>query len=159
MATTAELTKQIIVGLTNDDPVQCGLHIDPNITATEAFQLIGTLSLHILNAYYENAKSQILATTQVPEKLTKEQEAALLGIKQSMYDAFDSLVSNVLSQFYPEAPNLEIEDEAILELTNQKIEERYNQLSDEEKAAYKATYAQVLDKLHNQNNGSNSKEE
>lgn len=153
MATTAELTKQIVVGLTNDDPVQCGLHIDPNITATEAFQLIGTLSLHILNAYYENAKSQILATTQVPENLTKEQEAALLGIKQSMYDAFDSLVSNVLSQFYPEAPNLEIEDEAILELTNKKIEERYNQLSEEEKAAYKATYAQVLDKLHNQNNG------
>lgn len=159
MATTAELTKQIIVGLTNDDPVQCGLHIDPNITATEAFQLIGTLSLHILNAYYETAKSQILATTQVPENLTKEQEAALLGIKQSMYDAFDSLVSNVLSQFYPEAPNLEIEDEAILELTNKKIEERYNELSDSEKEAYKATYAQVLDKLHNQNNGSDSKED
>ena len=116
------------------------------------------MSLHILNAYYENARSQILATTQVPENLTKEQEAALLGIKQSMYDAFDSLVSNVLGQFYPEAPNLEIEDEAILELTNKKIEERYNQLSDEEKAAYKATYAQVLDKLHN-NNGSNSKED
>ena len=149
MATTAELTKQIIVGLTNDDPVQCGLHIDPTLTATEAFQLIGTLSLHLLNAYYENAKSQILSTITPPQVPTKEQEAALLGIKQSMYDAFDSLVSNVLSQFYPEAPNLEIEDEAILELTNKKIEERYNQLSDEEKAAFKATYSQVLDKLHN----------
>lgn len=150
MATTAELTKQIIVGLTNDDPVQCGLHIDPTLTATEAFQLIGTLSLHILNAYYENAKSQILKDTLPPLLPSKEQEAALLGIKQSMYDAFDSLVSNVLSQFYPEAPNLEIEDEAILELTNKKIEERYNELSDSEKAAFKQTYAQVLDKLHNQ---------
>ena len=153
MATTAELTKQIIVGLTNDDPVQCGLHIDPTLTATEAFQLIGTLSLHILNAYYENAKNQVLKDTLPPLLPTKEQEAALLGIKQSMYDAFDSLVSNVLSQFYPEAPNLEIEDEAILELTNKKIEERYNQLSDEEKEAFRSTYAQVLDKLHN---GSNS---
>ena len=144
MATTAELTKQIVVGLTNDTPAQCGLHIDPDITAMEAFQLIGTLSLHILNAYYENAKQQI-TKPQVPNK---EQEAALLGIKESMYDAFDSLVSNVLNQFYPTHPKLEIEDEAILELTNKKIEERYNQLSDEEKAAYKATYTQVLNKLH-----------
>lgn len=159
MATTAELTKQIIVGLTNDDPVQCGLHIDPNITATEAFQLIGTLSLHILNAYYENAKQQILKDTLPPLLPSKEQEAALLGIKQSMYDAFDSLVSNVLSQFYPEAPNLEIEDEAILELTNKKIEERYNELSDSEKAAFKATYAQVLDKLHDQHNETGTKED
>ena len=144
MATTAELTKQIVVGLTNDTPAQCGLHIDPDITAMEAFQLIGTLSLHILNAYYENAKQQI-TKPQVPNK---EQEAALLGIKESMYDAFDSLVSNVLNQFYPTHPKLEIEDEAILELTNKKIEERYDQLSDEEKAAYKATYTQVLNKLH-----------
>lgn len=152
MATTAELTKQIVVGLTNDTPAQCGLHIDPDITAMEALQLIGTLSLHILNAYYENAKQQI-TKDQVP---TKEQEAALLGIKESMYDAFDSLVSNVLNQFYPTHPKLEIEDEAILELTNKKIEERYNQLSDEEKAAYKATYTQVLNKLHGNDASSNS---
>lgn len=152
MATTAELTKQIVVGLTNDTPAQCGLHIDPDITAMEAFQLIGTLSLHILNAYYENAKQQI-TKPQVPNK---EQEAALLGIKESMYDAFDSLVSNVLNQFYPTHPKLEIEDEAILELTNKKIEERYNQLSDEEKAAYKATYTQVLNKLHGNDASSNS---
>ena len=152
MATTAELTKQIVVGLTNDTPAQCGLHIDPDITAMEAFQLIGTLSLHILNAYYENAKQQI-TKSQVPNK---EQEAALLGIKESMYDAFDSLVSNVLNQFYPTHPKLEIEDEAILELTNKKIEERYNQLSDEEKAAYKATYTQVLNKLHGNDTSSNS---
>lgn len=152
MATTAELTKQIVVGLTNDTPAQCGLHIDPDITAMEAFQLIGTLSLHILNAYYENAKQQI-TKPQVPNK---EQEAALLGIKESMYDAFDSLVSNVLNQFYPTHPKLEIEDEAILELTNKKIEERYDQLSDEEKAAYKATYTQVLNKLHGNDASSNS---
>ena len=152
MATTAELTKQIVVGLTNDTPAQCGLHIDPDITAMEAFQLIGTLSLHILNAYYENAKQQI-TKDQVPNK---EQEAALLGIKESMYDAFDSLVSNVLNQFYPTHPKLEIEDEAILELTNKKIEERYDQLSDEEKAAYKATYTQVLNKLHGNDATSNS---
>ena len=73
-----------------------------------------------------------------------------------MYDAFDSLVSNVLNQFYPTHPKLEIEDEAILELTNKKIEERYDQLSDEEKAAYKATYTQVLNKLHGNDASSNS---
>lgn len=156
MATTAELTKQIVVGLTNDTPAQCGLHIDPDITAMEAFQLIGTLSLHILNAYYTNASQQITKDVKPPLQPTKEQEAALLGIKESMYDAFDSLVSNVLNQFYPTHPKLEIEDEAILELTNKKIEERYDQLSDEEKAAYKATYTQVLNKLHGNDTSSNS---
>ncbi len=106
----------------------------------------------MLNAYYENAKQQILSNITPPAVPSKEQEAALLGIKQSMYDAFDSLVSNVLGQFYPEAPGLELEDEAILELTNKKIEERYNQLSDEEKEAFRSTYAQILDKLHDQSN-------
>lgn len=149
MATTAELTKQIIVGLcpsddTEDATPQCGIHIDQNITATEAFQLLGTLALHILNAYYQVAASQIITPPKVPDK---DQEAALLGIRQSMYDSFDSLVSNVLGQFYPDAPNLEIEDEAILELTNKKIEERYNQLSDSEKEAFKSTYSQILGKL------------
>lgn len=66
-----------------------------------------------------------------------------------MYDAFDSLVSNVLNQFYPTHPKLEIEDEAILELTNKKIEERYNELSDSEKEAFRSTYSQILDKLQN----------
>lgn len=148
-----KLTKQIVVGLTNDDPVQCGLHIDPDITATEAFQLLGTLALHILEAYYDIAAKQIIqsqdqnqATSIEP---TKEQEAALLGIKESMYDTFDSLVSNVLNQFYPTHPKLEIEDEAILELTNKKIEERYNALSEEEKEAFHSTYTQILDKLQN----------
>lgn len=150
-----KLTKQIVVGLTNDDPVQCGLHIDPDITATEAFQLLGTLALHILEAYYDIAAKQIIQSQSQDQNQdasiepTKEQEAALLGIKESMYDTFDSLVSNVLNQFYPTHPKLEIEDEAILELTNKKIEERYNALSEEEKEAYKATYTQILDKLQN----------
>lgn len=138
-----KLTKQIVIGLTEDDSAKCGLHIDPNITATEAFQLLGTLALHILEAYYDIAAKQVISTSTEG----KEQEAALLGIKQSMYDTFDSLVSNVMNQFYPDAPGLEIEDEAILELTNKKIEERYNRLSTEEKEAFRSTYSQILDKL------------
>lgn len=147
-----KLTKQIVIGLTEDDEAKCGLHIDSTITATEAFQLLGTLALHILEAYYAIAAKQI---TDLP---TKEQEAALLGIKQSMYDTFDSLVSNVMNQFYPDAPGLEIEDEAILELTNKKIEERYNQLSEEEKEAYKSTYSQILAKLQNQHESTETTE-
>lgn len=74
MATTAELTKQITIGLTNDDPVQCGLHIDPTLTATEAFQLVGTLSLHILNAYYQNACAQITKDITPPHTIQKNKK-------------------------------------------------------------------------------------
>ena len=144
MQTTAELKKQIIIGLTGDEPVQCGLHIDADITATEALQLLGTLASHILKSYYQIAANQICQPPQMPDDT---QAAALLGIKQSMYDAFDNLISNVLNDFYPEYPRLEIEDEAILELTNRKIEERYSELSEEEKAAYQATYHSLISKF------------
>ena len=52
----------------------------------------------------------------------------------------NNITSNVLTRFYPEAPRLNLEEEAIIELTNKKIEERYDQLSDKEKEAYRASY-------------------
>lgn len=141
---TQELKKQIIVGLCDDG--QCGIHIDPDITAAEAMQLVGTLSLHILNAYYTIASNAVASGSAAPN-LESDVNAARLGIKQSMYDAADSVFSNVLATFYPDAPNLEIEDEAILELTNQKIEERYNAMSEEDKAKYSEAYHKMLDQM------------
>lgn len=141
---TQELKKQIIVGLCDDG--QCGIHIDPDITAAEAMQLVGTLALHILNAYYAIASKTIASGSEAPS-LESDINAARLGIKQSMYDAADSVFSNVLATFYPDAPNLEIEDEAILELTNQKIEERYNAMSEEDKAKYSEAYHKMLDQI------------
>lgn len=122
------------IGITPSN--QAAISISPDITAAEALQLLGTLSLHVLNAYTEVAKSLINSS-----KLSnKELDAAITGIKESMYDAADNMFSSVLTQFYPDAPRNEIEEEAIIQLQNKLIEERYNKLSTKEKAAFKDNY-------------------
>ena len=122
------------IGITKTN--QAAISISPDITAAEALQLLGTLSLHVLNAYNEVAKSLLNSS-----KLSKtELNAAITGIKESMYDAADNMFSSVLTQFYPDAPKNSIEEEAIITLQNKLIEERYNKLSKEEKAAFKDNY-------------------
>ena len=122
------------IGITKTN--QAAISISPDITAAEALQLLGTLSLHVLNAYNEVAKSLLNSS-----KLSKtELHAAEQGIKESMYDAADNMFSSVLTQFYPDAPKNSIEEEAIITLQNKLIEERYNKLSKEEKAAFKDNY-------------------
>ena len=129
-----KITKHMTIGITPSN--QAAISISPDITAAEALQLLGTLSLHVLNAYNEVAKS-LMNTSNLSKK---ELEAATLGIKESMYDAADNMFSSVLTQFYPDAPKNSIEEEAIITLQNKLIEERYNKLSKEEKAAFKDNY-------------------
>lgn len=147
-----KITKSMTIGLTSDG--QAGISISPDLTATEAYQLIGTLALHILNAYYKVAETNLTVnfnsgSTPKEQKLSSSSElkAATLGIKESMYDAMDSVFSNVLTQFYPEAPKSSLEDEAILQLTNELIEKRYNELTPEEREAFKKHYQATLMKL------------
>ena len=129
-----KITKHMTIGITPSN--QAAISISPDITAAEALQLLGTLSLHVLNAYNEVAKSLLNSS-----KLSKtERVAAEQGIKESMYDAADNMFSSVLTQFYPDAPKNSIEEEAIITLQNKLIEERYNKLSKEEKSAYKKQY-------------------
>lgn len=129
-----KITKHMTIGITPSN--QAAISISPDITAAEALQLLGTLSLHVLNAYNEVAKSLINSS-----KLSKtELDAAITGIKESMYDAADNMFSSVLTQFYPDAPKNSIEEEAIITLQNKLIEERYNKLSKEEKTAFKDNY-------------------
>lgn len=134
------------VGITSDN--QAAISISPDTTAAEAFQLLGTLALHVLKAYFDVAT---IALKQ--EQLSKaELEAAVQGTKESIYDAADTMFSNVLSQFYPDAPINSIEEEAIIQLQNKLIEERYNKLTKEEKASYKEHYNKLkyvlkIDKL------------
>lgn len=123
------------IGITKTN--QAAISISPDITAAEALQLLGTLSLHVLNAYNEVAKNLITTDSHLSNK---ELEAAEKGIKESMYDAADNMFSSVLTQFYPDAPKNSIEEEAIITLQNKLIEERYNKLSKEEKNAYKKQY-------------------
>ena len=130
-----KITKHMTIGITKTN--QAAISISPDITAAEALQLLGTLSLHVLNAYNEVAKSLLNSANNLSKK---ELAAAEQGIKESMYDAADNMFSSVLTQFYPDAPKNSIEEEAIITLQNKLIEERYNKLSKEEKSAYKKQY-------------------
>lgn len=140
-----KLTKQIIIGLSDDD--QCAISISPDMDAATAMQLIGTLSLHVLNAYKTVATHSITASTDQNQKQIKlkkkEIEAATIGITESLYDAMDNVFSTVLAQFYPHHPRYTIEDEAILELVNKKIEEKYNALTPEQRSQYSQAYSKM----------------
>lgn len=131
-----KITKQIVIGVTDDG--QCGIQVSPNMDCATAFQLTGTLALHLLNAFYQ------VATHEIPETETnKVRDAAHKGIKESMYDAMNSVFSTVLTQFYPDAPKNSIEEEAILALTNKMIEDRYARMPKAERKAFERQYAKM----------------
>lgn len=143
-----KLDSQIIIGTKGD---QACIHITPNMDASTAFRLAGTLTLHLLNSFYRVAEST------VPED-EKDRDTILLGMKESMYDAVDSIISNVLNEFYPDAPRATIEDEAILELTNKKIEDRYNSLPEEAKKKFSRSYNMMkLKMMYNAKDSKRSK--
>ena len=164
--------KQITIQIPDDKPDKCGIQISPELTCTEAFQMLGTLALHMLNAYTAVATSALnqnhnSGSTPSASKLSTDAElrAATTGIKESMYDAMNSVFSTVLQNYYPDAAKFQIEDEAILQLTNDLIEERYNKLTPAEQKAYskayqtlKASVHQDLKELHKNNESSSSKE-
>lgn len=133
-----KLKHSITIGITDDD--KCVVNVTPELEASLALQLLGTLALHLLNAYYQAAQGSL-------NLADKDSAIALAGIKESMYDAADNVFSSVLAQFYPEAPNLSIEDEAILELTNKLINERYDAMSDEDKVKYSEAYNKTLNSI------------
>lgn len=133
--------KHISIGLPEDKPDQAAISISPDLDFNTAFLLLGTLAQHMLSAYFTVATNNISSQTHLSKK-TKD--AAIAGIKQSMYDTADSLFSNILNTFDPDSPRLSIEDEAILQLTNELIEQRYNSLSEEEQAAYSKAYQGVV---------------
>lgn len=137
-----KLNKQIIIGLSADD--QCAISISPDMDAATAMQLIGTLSLHVLNAYKTVATHAITDQANQTTKLKKKEiEAATVGITESLYDAMDNVFSTVLAQFYPHHPRYTIEDEAILELVNKKIEEKYNALTPAQRSQYSQAYSKM----------------
>lgn len=133
-----KLKHSITIGITDND--QCVVSVTPDLEASLALQLLGTLALHLLNAYYQAAQGSL-------NLADKDSAIALTGIKESMYDAADNVFSSVLAQFYPEAPRMSIEDEAILELTNKLINERYDAMSDEDKAKYSEAYNKTLNSI------------
>mgnify|MGYP003435641628 CR=1 FL=1 len=129
-----EFEKYMTIGITDGE--QCGVNISPNMDCATALQLLGTLALHTANAFNLVAVNEITKSG-LPQG---EMEAAAKGTKESIYDALDMVFSNVLANFYPDAPKSELEDEAILQLTNELIEKRYNALPKKEREAFKKHY-------------------
>ena len=129
----------MLIGLSDKDPNQAGVNITPDLDAATAMQLLGTLAQHIMTAYTEVAINQISSDSN-NNLTTSEKEAAIAGIKDSIYDAMDNVFSTVLANYRPEHPRYTLEDEAILELVNKKIEQKYNSLPKSEKKHYKTEY-------------------
>ena len=128
----------MLIGLSDKDPNQAGINITPDLDAATAMQLLGTLAQHIMTAYTEVAIHQLSDDSN--NLSTSEKEAAISGIKDSIYDAMDNVFSTVLANYRPEHPRYTLEDEAILELVNSKIEQKYNSLPKKERAKYKTEY-------------------
>ena len=128
----------MLIGISDKDPNQAGVNITPDLDAATAMQLLGTLAQHIMAAYTEVAVKQIEDSNNDLSK--SEKEAAIAGIKDSIYDAMDNVFSTVLANYRPEHPRYTLEDEAILELVNRKIEQKYNSLPKKERAKYQAEY-------------------
>ena len=128
----------MLIGLSDKDPNQAGVNITPDLDAATAMQLLGTLAQHIMAAYTDVAVNQISSDNN--NLTTSEKEAAISGIKDSIYDAMDNVFSTVLANYRPEHPRYTLEDEAILELVNKKIEQKYNSLPKKERAKYKTEY-------------------
>ena len=143
-----QLSKYMTIGLTDSN--ECAVQITEDMDATTAFQLLGTLALHILKSYEAVAHQALAAQFNLDsssesssESKSKELELAKQGMTESLFDAMDNIFSNVLDNFYPTNPKASIEDEAILELTNKIIEERYNALTPEEREAFSKGYRTV----------------
>lgn len=136
--------KTITINLNED---KAGVYLDPSLTVAESLQLYGTLGLHILNTSLDAAKRQIKDPNQNPRPTKLEMNAAITGVQESLYDAMNNIISTVLAEFYPDAPRNSIDENAIIELTNQEINRRYNALSDKEKAKYSSAYHTMKAKL------------
>ena len=136
-----QLSKYMTIGLTDNN--ECAVKITESMDATTAFQLLGTLALHILKSYEAVAHQALAAQFTDSTSSAKELELAKQGMTESLFDAMDNVFSNVLDNFYPTNPKASIEDEAILELTNKIIEERYNALTPEEREAFSKGYRTV----------------
>ena len=128
----------MLIGISDKDPNQAGVNITPDLDAATAMQLLGTLAQHIMAAFTEVAVKQIEDSNNDLSK--SEKEAAIAGIKDSIYDAMDNVFSTVLANYRPEHPRYTLEDEAILELVNKKIEQKYNSLPKKERKRYQAEY-------------------
>lgn len=120
------------------------LSVTPNLDVTTAYRMLGTLTKHLLDAFYSVAEHDIdSSSTLTPD----EKKVSKIGAREALYDAMNTIMSNTLNQFYPDNAEASIEDEAILKCANELILERYNALTPEQRAAYSKGYTKLSKRL------------
>lgn len=135
------MEKTIIMSVQDD---KLKLSVTPNLDVTTAYRMLGTLTKHLLDAFYSVAEHDIdSSSTLTPD----EKKVSKIGAREALYDAMNTIMSNTLNQFYPDNAKASIEDEAILKCTNELILERYNALTPEEQAAYSKGYTDLSKRL------------
>lgn len=135
------MEKTIIMSVQDD---KLKLSVTPNLDVTTAYRMLGTLTKHLLDAFYSVAEHDIDASsTLTPD----EKKVSKIGAREALYDAMNTIMSNTLNQFYPDNVEASIEDEAILKCANELILERYNALTPEEQAAYSKGYTKLSKRL------------
>ncbi len=103
--------------------------ISPTLDLATAFQLLHTLSLHLLNAYTISANGG-----QLPKEPTEEQLKTFTSIKSQLYDMYNLAVSSVLEHYAPEFElRPDITADAIAKEEERIVKEKYSHLSPKEK--------------------------
>ncbi len=133
----------ICVGKESDKDDKCFITIAPGTTVADAFRLLHTLSLQMLNNYTVAANGG-----QLPEAPTKEQLAKFVSIKQQLYSMYNDAVSSVLQLYAPEFElRPDVTAEAIMRAENDIINERYNKLNREQRRAAHKNYKTQVKKI------------
>ena len=121
-----DATNLIAIGQENDKTFCI---ISPTLDLNTAFQLLHTLSLHLLNAYTISANGG-----QLPEKPTEEQLNKFTSIKTQMYDMYNLAVSSVLEHYAPEFElRPDITADAIANEEERIVKEKYRHLTSKQK--------------------------
>lgn len=96
----------------NEDLLKFNLIASPDLTFNNAMQLLQSMTYQILYAFAK----------QKPEALN------------DIYDAYNFMASSILEQLIPDKDiRMDVTEEAILELEESKIKEKFDKLSDKEK--------------------------
>lgn len=127
--------------------------ISPTLNLQLAFQLLHTLSLHLLNAYTISANGG-----QLSDKPTEEELNKFISIKQELYDMYNLAVSSVLEHYAPEFElRPDITADAIAKAEEGIVKDRYSHLSPKEKQDANASIQKLKKDLLKQKMASKSK--
>lgn len=138
-----EVDQLLCIGRTDKESDKCFVTVAPGTTIADAFQLLHTLSLQLLNNYTVAANEG-----QLPANPTKEQLAKFVSIKQQLYSMYNEAVSSVLQLYAPEFElRPDVTTEAIMRAEEEVVNERYNKMNREQRRAAHQEFTRHVKKI------------